>query len=117
MKQHRLDVQEAMDKIGGLADEKMDRFYYLYPRIPRFLGPVDLDVQLLVDGMAQCVSGVMHWSYESQRYFGKIGLEIKQSRRFRLLPKVKMNGTLGPVPVNDTLIACQLPMPRCQEHV
>lgn len=104
MRHHHLGVQEAIDKTGELAHNKMDRFYNLYPQIPRYAGPVDLDVQLLVDGMAQCVSGVMHWSYESQRYFGKQGLEIKQSRQLRLLPKVVMTGTLGPVPVDDSSI-------------
>lgn len=79
MNQHQLSVQQAMDKTGELADQKMDRFYNLYPQVPRYVGPVDLNVQTLVDGMAQCVSGVMHWSYESQRYFGKRGMEIKHS--------------------------------------
>ncbi|KAH8651060.1 isoprenoid synthase domain-containing protein [Xylariales sp. PMI_506] len=104
MKHYQLNVQEAMDKAGELADQKISRFYYLYPRVPRYVGPVDLDVQLLIDGMAQCASGVLHWSYESQRYFGKRGLEIKQSRRLRLLPKVETNGTLGPIPVDELLI-------------
>lgn len=104
MNQHQLSVQEAMDETGHLAEKKMDRFYHLYPQVPRYVGPVDLEVQTLVDGMAQCVSGVMHWSYESQRYFGKRGMEIKHSRQVRLLPKIKMNGAVGPVPVDDRLI-------------
>ncbi|PTB50358.1 hypothetical protein M431DRAFT_19801 [Trichoderma harzianum CBS 226.95] len=91
MSQYNLDVQQGIDMAGDLADEKMNRFYYLYPQVPRYVGPVDLEVQTLVDGMAQCVSGVFHWSYESQRYFGKRGMEIKRTRQLRLLPKVKTN--------------------------
>ena len=104
MNQHQISVQEAMDKTGDLADQKMNRFYTLYPQVPRHVGPVDLEVQTLVDGMAQCVSGVLHWSYESQRYFGKRGMEIKHSRKVKLLPKVKASGLVGPIPVNDVLI-------------
>ncbi|KAL7791176.1 isoprenoid synthase domain-containing protein [Trichoderma afarasin] len=104
MSQYNLDVQQGIDMAGDLADEKMDRFYYLYPQVPRYVGPVDLEVQTLVDGMAQCVSGVFHWSYESQRYFGKRGMEIKRTRQLRLLPKVKTNDFAGTVPVNDVLI-------------
>lgn len=89
---------------GELAAKKMNRFYGLYPQVPRYVGPVDYDIQRLVDGMAQCVSGVFHWSYETQRYFGKRGLDIKRSRKLRLLPRVKMNGAMGPIPVDDVLI-------------
>lgn len=104
MNQHNLDVQEAMDMTEELSNKKMDRFYELYLQVPRYLGPVDLEVQTLVDGMAQCVSGVMHWSYESERYFGKRGMEIKHSRHVRLLPKIKALDAVGPVPVDDTIL-------------
>jgi Delta6-protoilludene synthase len=104
MKQFGMGVQEAIDKAGELSQCKMERFYSLYPMLPRWIGPVDLDVQKLVDGMAQCVSGVMHWSYESQRYFGRRGLLVKQTRTMHLLPRVKANGDIGPVPVDDTRI-------------
>ena len=104
MHQHNLSVQKAMDMAGDLADQKMNRFYDLYGQVPRYIGPVDLDVQKFVDGMAQCVSGVFHWSYESQRYFGKRGMDVKRSRTVRLLPKVHESSALGPIPVNDMLI-------------
>ncbi|KAK4074993.1 uncharacterized protein Triagg1_4657 [Trichoderma aggressivum f. europaeum] len=104
MSQYNLDVQQAMDMAGDLADVKMNRFYFLYPQVPRYVGPVDLEIQTLVDGMAQCVSGVFHWSYESQRYFGKRGMEIKRTRQLRLLPKTRTNDTIGTIPVNDVLI-------------
>jgi len=118
MSQFGLGMQEAIDKAGKLSAEKMARFEFLYRRrVPRFVGPVDLDVQKLIDGFAQCVSGVLHWSYESQRYFGTRGLEVKRSRRLRLLPQRRMilsggeAGILvqgadkpvpGPVPVDDS---------------
>ena len=100
MKEYGIGVQEALDKAGDLSCEKMQRFYFVYQHVPRWVGPVDLEVQRLVDGMAQCVSGVMHWSYESQRYFGTTGLHVKGTRLFRLLPKLRVDGAkIGPVPV------------------
>lgn len=89
MEQFQVDVQQAIDKAGELSNEKMTRFNALYLQVPRWIGPVDVDVQRLVDGMAQCVSGVMHWSYESQRYFGARGLVVKRTRTLQLLPKLK----------------------------
>ena len=93
-----------MNMTGDLAGKKMDRFCDLYIRVPKYVGPIDLEVQTLVDGMAQCVSAVMHWSYESERYFGTRGMEIKTSRQVRLLPKVEVPETVGPVPVDDALL-------------
>ncbi|KAI1428000.1 isoprenoid synthase domain-containing protein [Xylaria sp. FL1777] len=104
MKEFGLSVQDAFDEAGKLSNTKMDRFHHLYYNLPRWIGPVDLDVHKLVDNIAQCVSGVMHWSYESQRYFGKRGLMVKQTRVMQLLPKVDDNSDIGPVPVDDTKI-------------
>lgn len=101
-----VDLTEAIQKAGEMCTARIQRFYELYLALPRWLGPVDLDVQKLVDGMAMCVSGVMHWSYESQRYFGKKGLEVKKSRCLHLLPKVTTDSDMhsGPVPVDDAKI-------------
>lgn len=89
MAQFQVGVQDAIDKAGELSREKMEKFNALYSLLPRWVGPVDLDVQRLVDGMAQCVSGVLHWSYESQRYFGSRGMVVKRTRTLRMLPKAK----------------------------
>ncbi|KAK4244583.1 isoprenoid synthase domain-containing protein [Corynascus novoguineensis] len=91
MAQFGVGVQEAIDRAGELSREKTDRFNALYGLLPRWVGPVDLDVQRLADGMAQCVSGVLHWSYESHRYFGTRGLVVKRTRTLRLLPRTKNN--------------------------
>jgi Delta6-protoilludene synthase len=112
MNQFGLEMQQAIDRAGELSAAKMDRFEHLYCRVPRWVGPVDLDVQKLVDGMAMCVSGVLHWSYESQRYFGTRGLDVKRTRRLRLLPRRNFDGLgggpgsgrPGPVPVDDCMI-------------
>jgi len=87
MKQFNLDVQQAMDRAGELVRERVECFNALYQQLPRCFGPVDLDVQRLVDGMAQGVSGNLHWSYESRRYFGSCGLAVKETRMVGLLPK------------------------------
>lgn len=99
MRQFGLDLQAAINEAGDMCAARVERFYKLYLGLPRWVGPVDLDVQKLVDGMGLCVGGVMHWSYESQRYFGKRGLEIKQSRTLHLLPRVA--GVTGTILLDD----------------
>lgn len=101
MQQFGLDAQAAFDHAGALSRRKMRRFYALYGRLPRWMGPVGLAAPRLVDGMAQCVSGVLHWSYESERYFGRRGPAIKRSRVLRLLPRVDGDGPAGSVRIDD----------------
>lgn len=100
MRQFGLGIQAAIDEAGDMCAAKVERFYKLYLNLPRWVGPVDYEVQKLVDGIGFCVGGVMHWSYESQRYFGKRGLEIKKSRTLNLLPRVA-GVTGGTIPLDD----------------
>ncbi|KAK3936289.1 isoprenoid synthase domain-containing protein [Diplogelasinospora grovesii] len=97
-----MSVQEAVDWAGNLHAATVERFDKLYQEIPRWGGPVDLDVQRLVDGIARWESGNLHWSFESGRYFGKSGLEVKKMRALKLLPKMKIGDDhIGPVLVDD----------------
>ncbi|KAG7291137.1 hypothetical protein NEMBOFW57_001148 [Staphylotrichum longicolle] len=107
MKQFDLDVQEAMDKAGEIVRQRIEGFNVLYQQLPRYVGPVDLDVQKLVDGIANCVSGNLHWSYESQRYFGTRGPTVRETRIVGLLPKA--DGSIG---VSQ---ASPMPIPQRQE--
>jgi hypothetical protein len=55
-----------------------------------FLGAaVDADVNTFVERLAYWIRGIDCWSLETERYFGTKGLEIKEHRQVRLLPKVK----------------------------
>lgn len=102
MKEHNINVQEAIDWTAKLHGEMVERFNKLYLEVPRWGGPIDLDVQSYVNGMAQWVVANVQWSYESERYFGKHGLEVKRERTLHLLPR-KMNGHggVGPFVVDD----------------
>jgi hypothetical protein len=95
MKQFHLSLQEATDKAGELFRERAGRFQELYHQLPRWVGPVDLDVQRLVNGMATGVSGNLHWCYETRRYFGSRGLEVKETRVMALLAKVERGSKGG----------------------
>jgi len=91
-----MNVQQAINKAGELFREQADKFDGLYRQLPRWFGPVDLEVQKLVDGMGTCVGGNMHWSYECRRYFGLRGPEIKETRVVDLLPKAERGSKGNP---------------------
>ena len=90
MKQFQVDVQQAIDKAGRMICENIEAFNTLYRELPRWVGPLDLEVQRLVDGFARWVSGSLHWSYESHRYFGTRGLEVKEARLVELMPHLNV---------------------------
>src|SRR4051794_41103484 len=44
-------------------------------------------VEKYVKGLQHWIVGSLHWSFDTERYFGKNGLEVKTTRRVVLLPK------------------------------
>ncbi|KAI0023873.1 terpenoid synthase [Xylariomycetidae sp. FL0641] len=99
MQERGLSVQEAIDWTAQLHADMVRKFNRYYRELPRWGGPLDLDVQAYVNGAAQWVVAYVQWSYESQRYFGKRGPEIKRSRVLDLLPR-KVQDDIAPVDVD-----------------
>lgn len=86
MKQQGLDLQSAVDFIGRLCKQSIDRFVEQRANLPSWSPEVDRQVSIYVDGLADWIVGSLHWSFESERYFAKLGLEVKQTRIVHLLP-------------------------------
>ena len=63
------------------------RFEETYQRIPRYGGPVDLQVLRFVHGMACWGSAVFWWSFECDRYFGTKARQVLETKRMTLLPR------------------------------
>lgn len=94
------------------------RFNEVYRNIPRWGGALDIDVQTYAFGLGNWVRANDQWSFESQRYFGKRGLEIMQSRMVALLPKVQGGmgaGEVGPVVVDENLLFRVSDVTVCEE--
>ncbi|KAH8194485.1 hypothetical protein TruAng_011351 [Truncatella angustata] len=104
MKEFHCNLQQAIDWAAKAHAELVQQFNQTVLVVPRWGGPVDLDVQIYVDGIAQWVGANVQWSFESERYFGKRGLEIKKTRILQLLtPKVKAEAEIGPFAVDNLL--------------
>ncbi|KAJ7720443.1 terpenoid synthase [Mycena metata] len=88
MHQHNLDVQGAINWISYLHDNIADEFCRLWARIPTFCSPVDREIRTYTDSLGNWIRANDQWSFESERYFGKEGLEIQRTRRVTLLPRV-----------------------------
>ena len=86
MNVHGLELQHAIDFVGDLCKQSIDRFTHERDNLPAFGPPIDRDVEIYVTGLASWIVGSLHWSFESERYFGKKGKEVKSSRIIALRP-------------------------------
>ncbi|KAJ3712723.1 isoprenoid synthase domain-containing protein [Lentinula raphanica] len=87
MNHHSLDLQPAVDYVGQLCNQSIERFMNDRAQLPSWGPEIDRQVQIYVDGLEDWMSGSLHWSFESERYFGKAGRQVKKSRVINLLPK------------------------------
>jgi len=86
MKEKNLGLQEAVDWVGDLCKARIDQYMKDKASLPSWGAAVDAEVAAYVSGMEDWVIGVLHWSFDSERYFGKEHARIKADRTVTLLP-------------------------------
>lgn len=88
MEYYGMNLQEAVDYVGGLCRRTIAAFSKNKTRVPSFgCAKLDRDVAAYVQGLQDWIVGSLHWSFMSERYFGKEGAEVKKHRHVVLLPK------------------------------
>jgi len=83
---HGMTLQEAVDFVGDLCKKSIDRFTEDRAHLPSWGSEIDAQVQVYVQGLADWIVGTLHWSFESERYFGKKGGQVKKDRIVELAP-------------------------------
>ena len=86
MRHHGMTLQEAVDFVGDLCKKSIDRFTGGRARLPSWGPEIDAQVQSYVQGLADWIVGSLHWSFDSERYFGKKGAQVKKSKIVELAP-------------------------------
>lgn len=86
MHQEGVDLQAAVDFVGNMCKQSIDRFNEDRARLPSWGPEIDRDVAIYVNGLADWIVGSLHWSFETERYFGKTGREVKTTRTVDILP-------------------------------
>jgi len=88
MHHNKTDIQGAMDWVHRYHKEVQAEFMDIYEnKIPKFGEPVDTELAQYVDGVGNLVRAHFEWSYGCERYHGKKGEEIQNTRWVTLLPK------------------------------
>ncbi|KIO32334.1 hypothetical protein M407DRAFT_214286 [Tulasnella calospora MUT 4182] len=81
-----LDVQGAVDHVGDMIRQRIDQYVMEKYCVPSWGEEVDAQVAKYVEGLESWVIGVLHWSFDSERYFGAKHEQIKKDRIVTLLP-------------------------------
>ena len=87
MKEKGVDIQDAINYLEERYNNTAKNFLEDMKDIPSFSEALDYLVSEYVQGMGDWVKGYLEWSFESGRYFGSKGLEIKSTRIIELSPR------------------------------
>jgi alpha-muurolene/germacrene-A/gamma-muurolene synthase len=82
-----LTLQQAVDRVGDMCQQTIETFVENRARVPSWGESIDKDVKLYVDGMQDWISGSLHWSFMTKRYFGDNGAKVKATRIVELYPR------------------------------
>ncbi|THU88361.1 terpenoid synthase [Dendrothele bispora CBS 962.96] len=88
MTEKNFTIQQAMDYVDRLYVGMREEFLKNYENLPLYDDPsLNSLVQEYCWGVCQWTTTNIKWSFKSERYFGKEGLNIMQHRRVALRPK------------------------------
>jgi len=92
MNEKNVDLDGALKWVGEYHEEVLSRFQAQCQMLPSWGPDIDLVVNAYLDRLAHWIRGHDCWSFESGRYFGSKGPEIKEHRMVGLLPRVNRPG-------------------------
>jgi len=92
MNEKGVDLDGALKWVGEYHEEVLSRFQAQRRMLPSWGLDMDLVVDAYVERLAHWIRGHDCWSFESQRYFGSKGPEIKKHRLVTLLPRASQPG-------------------------
>ncbi|RPD69751.1 terpenoid synthase [Lentinus tigrinus ALCF2SS1-7] len=82
-----LDLQGAANYIAEHFKTLMETYLEAKRTLPTWDAVIDLGVARHAMAMECWIVGNLNWSFESQRYFGAAGAEVRKSRVVRLYPR------------------------------
>ena len=81
-----LSPQAAVDRINILCKMTMDSFVSNMTRVPSWGREIDKDIERYIQGLQSWISGHLHWSFQTHRYFGSSGLNVKRELTVEISP-------------------------------
>ena len=92
------DVNSAILWVADHLTELEKKVLETMATVPKWGEPIDSQVKQYCDGMGNWVRAFDEWGFESKRYFGANGLEVKRKRWVLLMEKDSWKSKgVGPV--------------------
>ena len=88
MNEKGIGLDGAIDWLAKYSDDVLSKFQAQRQMLPSWDPDMDRIVDEFVERLAYWIRGLDSCSFESRRYFGTKGLEIKEHRMVTLLPGV-----------------------------
>ncbi|KAF9528055.1 terpenoid synthase [Crepidotus variabilis] len=82
--EHHLELQDAFNWLGDYSDKIVAGFNENLQKLPSFGEELDKRVKIYVDGCGQWPRGEDDWSYETKRYHGDDGPQVRKTRQVTL---------------------------------
>ena len=78
MNERRYTTQGAVHFAGNMVKDTLCNFLENETLVPVF-GDWDEDVRAYIRGLRDCIVGCVHWLYETDRFFGETGEDVRSS--------------------------------------
>ena len=92
------ELTGAFDWVAAYYRDISTEFLTIYhDQLPTFTPEVDDQVKKYMEGLGHWVRGNDAWSFETERYFGKFGEDVRVGRRVLLLERDERVATNGVV--------------------
>ncbi|KAK0105580.1 hypothetical protein ONS95_004112 [Cadophora gregata] len=107
---HGLSEQDAYDRAQGMLRERYREWYLALADLPVWGEGIDKQVHRYIKGIQDVASANAHWSFRTERYFGKDRHEIRRTRvlvegQVDWLPPIVLANTYAVVD-NEPVVAC-----------
>ncbi|KAH7141980.1 isoprenoid synthase domain-containing protein [Dactylonectria macrodidyma] len=84
LKRQDLSEQAAVDLIGRKIEKCYESWHLALAKLPPYGEAVDKELLRYIDCCRNMALGNLHWSFKSERYFGKKGPEVREARFFTM---------------------------------
>lgn len=99
-----LGIDGAFEWAAAYYQQLSTSFLSIYrTTLPTFTPEIDVELLRFVEGLAHWVRGNDAWSFETRRYFGQKGEEVRMTRQVALLPPLERGQEEGAIPCVDTM--------------
>ena len=103
MNEKGTDLDGALGWLAEYHEQVLSEFQAQYRALASWDTAIDPRVKTYVERLACFIRGIDCWAFETERYFGNKGSEIKRRRIVNLLPKAEAVAPMMMAPCRESI--------------